>query len=172
MTGSLKPALYANSPLPTIHFLIRRGGARLVDLLVEKCGTDLGWACYFFGERLKGLRRSGVAVDRITDASWLALFDRFNEEPALRDAWKDIVTGLAESNDLNAVLADLGLGHGRDDLLGSVQKTIANEPFQQPAYDNGQRARFFMGCLMSDFRGRVPAVEVASALSSELGTRT
>ena len=159
-------------PLPTIHFLIRRGGARLVDLVVEHCGSDLAWTCYFFGERLKGLRRSGVPVDRIRDEGWLALFDRFRRQPALRDAWKEIVTGLAASPDVDAVLAELGLDGRIDGFPESVRSAIGTKPFQQPACDNGQRKRFLMGHLMSGLRGRVPAVEVASALSSELEART
>ena len=159
-------------PLPTVHFLIRRGGARLVDLVVENCGSDLAWTCYFFGERLKGLHRSGVPVDQISDASWLALFDRFSRQPALRDAWKEIVSGLAESPDVDTVLADLGLDRQSDEFPGNVRSTIETEPFQQPACEDGQFGRFLMGCLMSELRGLVPAVEVATALSSELEART
>ena len=159
-------------PLPTIHFLIRRGGARLVDLVVDNCGSDLAWTCYFFGERLKGLRRSGVPVDRISDDSWLALFNSFRQQPALRDAWKEIVSGLAESPDLDTVLAGLGLDRRLDDLPESVRTAVETEPFQQPTYNDGQFERFLMGCLMSGLRGLVPAVEVASTLSSELETRT
>jgi glutamyl-tRNA(Gln) amidotransferase subunit E len=158
-------------PLPTIHFLIRRGGARLVDLVVDKYGSDLAWTCYFFGERLKGLRRSGVPVDRISDENWLALFNRFSRRPALRDAWKEIVSALAESPDVDTVLADLGLNGHSGGFPGSVRSAIENEPFKPPACDYGQRKRFLMGCLMSGLRGLVPAVEVASALSSELEAR-
>jgi glutamyl-tRNA(Gln) amidotransferase subunit E len=159
-------------PLPTIHYLIRRGGARLVDLVVEQSGSDLAWTCYFFGERLKGLRRSGVRLERISDESWLALFDRFGRQPALREAWKQIVSDLAESNDVDAVLAGLELDRGLDDLPGSVRLTLDTEPFQQPAYDNGQQNRFLMGRLMSGLRGVIPGADVASALSSELEART
>jgi glutamyl-tRNA(Gln) amidotransferase subunit E len=160
-------------PLTTIHFLIRRGGARLVDLVVENCGSDLAWTCYFFGERLKGLRRSGVPVDRISGENWLALFDRFNRQPALRDAWKEIVSGLAKLHDVDAVLTNLGLDHRwYDDFPENVRTAIETEPFQQPAFEDGQLERFLMGRLMSGLRGRVPAVEVASALSSELEART
>lgn len=159
-------------PLSTIHFLIRRGGARLVDLVVENCGSDLAWTCYFFGERIKGLRRSGVPVDPIPDETWLALFKRFSRQPALRDAWKEIVSALAESPNVDTVLADLGLDRQFDDLPESVRSAIDTKPFQQPTCDDGQRKRFLMGCLMSGLRGLVPAVEVASALSSELEART
>ena len=158
-------------PLPTIHFLIRRGGARLVDFVVENCGSDLAWTCFFFGERLKGLRRSGVPVDVISDENWLALFERFNELPALRDAWKEIVKGLAESRDVDIVLANLGLDGKVDNLPKSVRSTIETEPFQPPRHDDGQRNRYLMGCLMSGLRGRVPAVEVSSALTAELEAR-
>lgn len=159
-------------PLPTIHFLIRRGGARLVDLVIENCGSDLAWTCYFFGERLKGLRRSGVPVERIPDETWLALFDWFGRRPALRDAWKEIVSGLAESPDIDTVLADLGLDGRFDGITEQVRSVIETEPFQQPNQDNGQRERFLMGCLMAGLRGRVPAIEVASALSTRLETGT
>ena len=50
-------------PREVIHYLIRRGGARLVDLVVAECDADLRRACFFFGERVKGLRREGLAVD-------------------------------------------------------------------------------------------------------------
>ena len=159
-------------PLPTIHFLIRRGGARLVDLVVENCGSDLAWTCYFFGERLKGLRRSGVPVDRISDEGWLTLFNSFSRQPALRDAWKEIVSGFAESPNFDMVLAGLGFNCRFDDLPESVRSAIETEPFQQPTYNDGQFKRFLMGCLMSGLRGLVPAVDVASALSSELEART
>jgi len=159
-------------PLPTIHFLIRRGGARLVDLVVENCGSDLAWTCYFFGERLKGLRRAGVPVDRISDEGWLTLFNSFSLQPALRDAWKEIVTRFAESPDINTVLASLGLNCRFHDLAESVRSTIETELFQEPTYKDGQLERFLMGSLMSGLRGLVPAVEVASALSSELEERT
>ena len=53
----------AGVPRPVIHYLIRRGGARLVDAVVEHGSADLRRACFFFGEQLKGLRRAGVAVD-------------------------------------------------------------------------------------------------------------
>ena len=159
-------------PLSTIHFLIRRGGARLVDLVVANCNIDLAWTCYFFGERLKGLRRSGVTVDGISDETWLALFGEFARQPALRDAWKDIVSRLADAHALETVLADLGLGQPVDGLPESVRSTIETERFQPPAHDNGQRQRFLMGSLMSGLRGRVPAVEVAATLSSALEART
>ena len=159
-------------PLPTIHFLIRRGGARLVDLVVDNCGSDLAWTCYFFGERLKGLRRSGVPVDRISDEGWLTIFNSFSRQPALREAWKEIVSAFAESPDFDTVLAGLGLKRRFDDLPESVRSAIETESFQQPTYNDGQLERFLMGCLMSGLRGMVPAVEVASALSSELEART
>jgi Asp-tRNA(Asn)/Glu-tRNA(Gln) amidotransferase B subunit len=113
-----------------------------------------------------------VPVEGITDEVWLALFDRFRRHPALRDAWKEIVTCLVESPDIDTVLADLGLNGRTYDFPESVRSAIETETFQQPSYDDGQRKRFLMGQLMSGLRGLVPAVEVASALSSELEART
>ena len=113
-----------------------------------------------------------MPVDRISDEGWLALFNSFSRQPALRDAWKEIVSGFAESPDIDAVLTGLGLNCRFDDLPESVRSAIETEPFQQPTYNDGQFERFLMGCLMSGLKGLVPAVEVASTLSSELEART
>jgi Asp-tRNA(Asn)/Glu-tRNA(Gln) amidotransferase B subunit len=86
----------------------------------------------------------------------------------LRDAWKAIVSRLAESQELQTILADLGLPRQVDGLPASVRSTIQTEPFQPPPCDNGQQQRFFMGRLMAELRGRVPAAEVAATLSTEL----
>ena len=79
---------------------------------------------------------------------------------------------MSESLDVTTVLAGLGLNRQFDGLSASVRSTVETESFQQPIYDDGQQKRFLMGSLMSGLRGLVPAVEVASALSSELEART
>ena len=44
---------------PVIHFLIRRGGAAIVDRLARETGADLKQACFLLGEKLVYLRREG-----------------------------------------------------------------------------------------------------------------
>ena len=55
----------AGVPKPTIHYLIRRGGAPRVDRLVAEAGADLRRACFLFGERLVHLKRAGVETKEI-----------------------------------------------------------------------------------------------------------
>ena len=38
-----------------------------MDLVVDTCSADLRRACFFFGERMKGLRRQGVPIDDVID---------------------------------------------------------------------------------------------------------
>ena len=67
-----REARYAAVGVPrnTSHFLIRRGGAALVDHVVSECGADLRFAAFLFGEHLKGLRRAGTTVEELSREDW------------------------------------------------------------------------------------------------------
>ncbi|MCP4895826.1 MAG: Glu-tRNA(Gln) amidotransferase subunit GatE [bacterium] len=161
-------------PRQTTHYLIRRGGARLVDLVADRQNADLRWTCFFFGERIKALLRAGAAVNQISDSSWLALFDHFETRPALREAWAKIVTQLAETNDsdVDEVFQQLGLDREISDLAERIHAAVQTHHLQHANDSNGQLHRFLMGRLMSDLRGLVPSAEVAAALSTELEVRS
>ncbi|MCP4900654.1 MAG: Glu-tRNA(Gln) amidotransferase subunit GatE [bacterium] len=161
-------------PLQTIHFLIRRGAARLVDLVVDRCDTDLRWTCFFFGERMKALRRAGVAVDQISDERWISFFKLLKQRPALCDTWREIVVQLiaAPDSSLSEVIAFLNLERSIDDLSAVIRPTIKAEQLKYPNTSDGQLHRFLMGCLMPVLRGIVPAADVASALETELEVRS
>ena len=157
-------------PLDTIYFLIRRGGARLVDLVVDRGGADVRRACFFFGERIKGLRRDGVAVDGISDDLWCDLFSLVSSDGTLFEDWKRIVSQMAAVRDrsMRDIVEEIGLDKKpvswREDLLEAVQT-------KQPDYPNdsvGQRHRFLMGTVMKNLRGRITAKDVSSALHSAM----
>ena len=101
-------------PQETIHYLIRRNGAALVDRVVSECGTGLRAACFFFGQRLKSLRRDGVAVDAFSAEDWCELFHLFAKRPVLGEAWRPIITAFAKNR--SAGLAEVvgGLGLNQD----------------------------------------------------------
>ena len=109
-----REARYAAAGVPrhTIHYLIRRGGAALVDRVVGEAGADLRQACFLFGERLKGLRRAGVAVDRITPERWCELFGLARERPVLWQAWQPIVRQMAAAPapTVTGIVAEAGFG--------------------------------------------------------------
>ena len=163
---------YANAgvPRPVIHFLIRRGGARLVDLVVEQCGADLRRACFFFGERVKGLRRDGVAVDPVPDSGWCDLFHLFERYPATWHAWRDLVDWLAANPaaDFQTEAEIAGFGHPPKDW----RDTVAGFAGSVSHFDDEKRMsqqRHVMGLAMDELRGRVAAPEVESLIQNLVG---
>ncbi len=160
---------YASAGIPrnTIHFLIRRGGARLVDLVVEEGGADLKRAGYFFGEELKGFRRAGVAVDEISDSSWQELFRLCAEKPVLWEGRHLLIREMAArpGEPVETVVAALALGVDPDDWRERLAAAAGQE---HAALDTTARHRFLMGQAMYYVRGRVPASEVLDALGEIL----
>jgi len=154
----------------TIHFLIRRGGARFVDHIVEDTGFDLRRACLFFGEELKGLRRSSLAVDKITENRWRELFEHIQKRPVLWEARRHLVEGLVDEPKLSveALIAKDHLGEAPEGWRDEVAEAL------RVATDRGlEDSRLIdtvMGRSMCALRGRVPAVRVVHEIH-ELQTR-
>lgn len=158
----------AGVPVPVVHYLIRRGGARLVDRVVAEAGADLRFAAFLFGERTKGLRRAGVPVDAISADTWVALFRAFAERPVLREAWETIVRRLAAApqRPLPALFAELDLAKEppgwRRDLPTWVAAAFAaagRRPLEK-------KTRHAAGQVMHRLRGRVPAAIALPAVAS------
>jgi len=149
----------------TAHYLIRRGGARLVDRMVEECGAELRRACLFFGEELKGIRRAGIAVDQVTDERWCELFRLVLDKPVLWEARQSLVNEMAHhtSATVEMLMNDLDLGEeptGWSDVLtATAEKAPQN-------LDPEARHRYLMGQMMYQLRGRVPAATVVGAVDS------
>jgi glutamyl-tRNA(Gln) amidotransferase subunit E len=163
----------AGVPRDTIHYLIRRGAAALVDRVVDEAGADLRQACFLFGERLKGLRRAGVAVDKIPAERWCELFGLAREQRVLWQAWQPIVRNMAAAPaaSVTSIVAEAGLGTAPDgwpERLPSFLDAAARE-----AYDNSaaRLARLALGKAMAVLRGRVDATEVATALAAHMEAR-
>jgi len=160
-------------PASTSHFLIRRGGAELVDHVVSTCGTDLRFAAFLFGERVKGLQRAGATVDELSQERWSALFRAFTERPALRDAWAALVVELARVP-VNTVPQALGaLGLDREPASWRAEVTKGLKDARATVYDDdpGRLARHAAGMVMRRLRGRVPAATVMEALQQALEGR-
>ena len=56
-------------PEETCNFLIRRGGAEIVDAVVAKTGVDGLTAAIEIGQRAKALKRAGIPVERLARPS-------------------------------------------------------------------------------------------------------
>jgi glutamyl-tRNA(Gln) amidotransferase subunit E len=157
----------AGVPASTVHYLIRRGGAARVDAVVED-GADVRLACFFFGERVKGLARAGVPVQAIPDRAWRALFRAFRARPVLLEAWKPLLRALAAepAADPLDLAARLGLGEDPRGWTEAVTRVARDTRPDHPDGTVDQRVRFLMGRLMRDLRGRVPAALVLQEVTS------
>ena len=160
----------AGVPAATAHYLIRRGGAGLVDWVVDACGADLRQACFLFGERLVGLRRRGVAVGQISRERWCEFFRAIGEKPVLFEARDLLVRHMAGYPELP--LAQILSKYGFEDEPGDWRATLLQRVAEagQAAYrrDPELVRRLAMGRLMSEWLGRVPAREVAGALRKRM----
>jgi Glu-tRNA(Gln) amidotransferase subunit E-like FAD-binding protein len=157
-------------PRSTIHYLIRRNGARLVDRVVWKTGADLRRTCFLFGERLKGLRRAGIPVDDISADRWCDLLAVLSERPVLWEAWRELVVRLATEPEVpvGAIVAELtmfDLGEPWRDKVAAL--ALAARP-DHPDGSEEQLFRYLMGEAMHRLRGKVPAREVADAVRTEM----
>ncbi|MBP1634169.1 MAG: gatB [Acidobacteria bacterium] len=163
----------AGVPRSTTYFLIRRGGARLVDKVAAECGAPVRRACELFGERLKGLRRAGVAVDAVPDARWCELFREGGRNALLWQAWDLLVRAMAERPETPVadLVAEQGLGSAPHAWRAAAGKAVAAA--EAAAYRPGRErvARFAMGLAMRDLRGKVPALDVAAAITTEMAAR-
>jgi glutamyl-tRNA(Gln) amidotransferase subunit E len=163
----------AGVPTSTIHFLIRRGGARLVDKVTAARDERVRQACVLFGEQLKGLRRDGVPVDAVSDERWCELFDAASARPVLWQAWSGIVRAMAASpgTDVSTIVAGLDLGRAPDRWRERVTAAVTDASARLYAPGADRLFRFSMGLAMRELRGRVPAREVSGAVQTEIASR-
>jgi glutamyl-tRNA(Gln) amidotransferase subunit E len=176
----------AGVPSSATYFLIRRGGARLVDLVVDRSAVPVKRAAVFFGEQLKGLRRAGVGVDVIPDDRWREFFEAAAACPPLWDARDAIVRALAAAPHATvaALVEQLHLG-APPPAWGATVSAAVNHAASQlyrrarrgpadgdpPAADDNALFRFAMGLGMRELRGKVEARQVADAIRTEIATR-
>jgi glutamyl-tRNA(Gln) amidotransferase subunit E len=164
----------AGVPVPVVRYLVRRGGALLVDRVVAEASAGVREAAFFFGERVKGLRRAGVAVDRIAEETWVELFRAFAARPVRREAWNGLVRRLAagDGGAVAPLLRELRLDGEPAGWRESLPRRV-NEA-QREAYDRdpGRLLRHATGRAMDALRGRVPARLVVEAVRAAAEVRT
>jgi glutamyl-tRNA(Gln) amidotransferase subunit E len=161
----------ARVPTRTIHYLVRRGGAVLVDRVVEECGADLRFAAFFFGERLRGLRRARIDVDSVPADRWVELFRLFRDRPTLREAWATIVRGMvrAPAEPVAAIVSAAGLDAEPGPWRTSVPAWVADAGRETYDADPGRVLRYATGRAADRLRGRVRATEVVDAVRASAG---
>ncbi len=159
----------AGVPASTAHYLIRRGGAALVDRLAAETGASVRDVAFLFGEKLKGLRRASVPVDAIPEERWRELLRAFVATPVLKQAWELVVLAIAEAPErpVAALLAERGLGQEPPAWRAGIPAAFAAAADR--AYrkkDAGLVRRLAFAGLMPGLLGRVPAAEVEAAVAA------
>ena len=151
----------------TIHYLIRRNGADLVDMVVDELGFDLRRACLFFGEEWKGLRRAGVEVDELPPERWRELFAAFLRQPVLWEVRHRLVAAAAATPEtgVEELISEMALGIEPADWSAGLAERIAEVRPRCTSRDEEAHRAFFLGEVLRDLRGRVPVARVVRELA-------
>ena len=158
-------------PVETTEFLIRRGGAQIVDALVQRTGVDGLVAAIEIGQRAKAMRRSGIPMERLGVAEWVQVFDLFTGGRIPREAIQPVAGRMARNPGLQAEEACLLLGYGMQDrqVWSAALAGLSMEDYRIDLGDSdGKRLRFLAGKAMHQLRGRAPGKEVAEYLRAIL----
>ncbi len=160
-------------PLGTIHFLIRRGGAALVDRVVTESGADVRRACFFFGERCKGWGRAGIAVGAIAPERWVEFFRACHEQPVLWENRGALVRRMAASpgTPVAALIKEEAHPEAARAWRRSLVPLLAAVRAEAYDQDPGRLERRLLGRALDGLRGRVPAAEVEAAVHATVGGR-
>ncbi|MEW6742111.1 MAG: Glu-tRNA(Gln) amidotransferase subunit GatE [Planctomycetota bacterium] len=151
-------------PAETTSFLIRRGGAEIVDEVVKRTGVDGRTAAIEIGQRAKALQRAGVPMQHLGAAEWVKVFDLFTDGKIPREAIGTVASMLARDPGLTAEQACESAGFAMrpreewtrelDGLSLQGYRTLKND-------DLDRRVRFLIGKAVRRLHGKAPAKEVA-----------
>ncbi|HEY0593292.1 MAG TPA: hypothetical protein VGF40_16085, partial [Thermoanaerobaculia bacterium] len=158
-------------PEETTAYLIRKGGADIVDAVVEKTGVDGLVAAIEIGQRAKALRRAGIPIERLGAAEWVAVFDLLAGGRIAREAVPVIATRMAKDG-LSAADAAAAEGVGivgRREWLPALDGLSMNGYFAEKGDSPDKRLRFLAGRAVDALRGRAPAKEVVAELRERVG---
>ncbi len=150
-------------PEETCHYLIRRGGAEILDAVVDKTGVDGLTAAIAIGQRARALARAGIPIERLGAAEWVQVFDLLASGRIPREAVASVATRMA-TDALSAERAAEAEGIA---LLGRERWTPEVDGLTLAGYHRGQgdtadkRIRFLAGRAVGLLRGRAPAKDVA-----------
>jgi glutamyl-tRNA(Gln) amidotransferase subunit E len=161
----------AGVPPETMYYLIRRGGARLVDLVSKHDPGLTRRACFFFGEQLKGLGRRGIPVAAIPPQRWQEMFLSFAEQPRLWQAWRPVVEHMAQTPaaGMDEVLRELKLDQPVEHWSGLLDQVLVSHFKTYPGDCAERKVRWYLGQAMRKLRGVVPVQDVAEKVLRAVG---
>jgi glutamyl-tRNA(Gln) amidotransferase subunit E len=157
-------------PEETCNYLIRRGGADILDTVITTTGVDGLTAAIEIGQRAKALARAGIPMSRLGTAEWVQVFDLYTDGRIPREAIPVVATRMA-TDGLTAAAA-CAAEHialvGREVWAGEIGRPTLDGYLPAKADSRDRRLRFLAGRAMETLKGRAPARDVAAYLSEQL----
>jgi len=176
--GRLKPTPWERSarygswrvPEETTHFLIRRGGAEIVDTVVEKTGVDGLVAAIEIGQRAKALKRAGIPVERLGAGEWVEIFDLFTGGRIPKEAIPVIASRMAKDqlNAVQAADAEEVMILRRERWQSEMDRLTMHGYNAEKGDDAAKRLRFLAGRAMRKLKYKAPAKEVVEYLRTSI----
>jgi glutamyl-tRNA(Gln) amidotransferase subunit E len=157
-------------PEETCRFLIRRGGAEIVDAVVEKTGVDGLVAAIQIGQRAKALKREGIPVERLGAAEWVQVFDLFTSGRIPVEAIPVVASRMAKDR-LSAEAASAAEGIalvGREVWQRDLDRLTLDGYIRKPIDTGDKRLRFLAGRATDQLKGKAPASDVAAYLRDRI----
>lgn len=157
-------------PEETGHYLIRRGGAEILDAVVERTGVDGLVAAIEIGQRTRALKRAGLPVQRLGVEAWVQVFDLFTDGLLPRECLGAVAARMAADGLEAAEAAQAeGIALVPRERWASELQDLTMEGYLGERVDTSEkRLRFLAGKAMAQLKGRAPAAEVARYLKDRL----
>ncbi len=159
-------------PEETTHYLIRKGGAKIVDAVVEKTGVDGLLAAVEIGQRSRASKRAGIPVDRLGMAEWTEIFDLYTDGRIPVESIRTVAARMAQNPGLNAFGAAEAEGI---DLVDGDKWNAEIEPLIKAASGamtdgmRGKTVRHITGKATAMLAGKAAAKDVAEYVRRKLG---
>jgi len=169
-------ARYLSRRLPeeTAHYLIRRGGAEIVDTVAAQTGVDELVAGVVIGQQCKALKRRGIPVERLGTSEWVAIFDLYTDGRIPREAIPAVAARMAQDGmSAEAAASSLGIAlRPRESWTKEIEQ-LTLDGYRFDKKDNFERrVRYLTGKAVRMLKGKAPAKEVAVFMREKLAEAT
>ncbi len=157
-------------PEETACYLIRRGGAEIVDAVVEKTGVDGLLAGIVIGQQYKALQRSGVPVQRLGVAEWIQIFDLYTDGRIPREAIPTVASTMAKDNlAARAATEALGIDLQQPEVWKKEAEHLSFDGYRGVKDDSDRKRLLYLtGQAVKMLKGKAPAAEVAVLVKAKL----
>jgi glutamyl-tRNA(Gln) amidotransferase subunit E len=158
-------------PEETTSFLIRRGGAAIVDAVVANTGIDGKTAAIEIGQRAKALKRAGIPVDRLKVEHWTEIFDLYTDGKIPREGIRAVATLMAKEPGVTAEQARLAAGFelAAEEVWRAELSQLCFADYRGGQHEPAaKKERFETGVAVHSLKGKAAAKNVARAVSEKL----